>query len=153
MDAGSRHKIPGSETKDFISQSSTGVSGLFASVPHAPPTPTGATQKVHDGCLHMQWVALQERITEHGESIACIVKWKQACSWGRNMLHLWRLLTSNTTLTSDPRKSGPCPAFLAYPARTCRDTQGLWWLPLPTVTTKLSQAFVGHKFLSFCNIS
>ena len=39
------------------------------------------TQRVHDDCLHGRWVALQERNTELGESIAFIVRGNNPASF------------------------------------------------------------------------
>ena len=68
VDAGRRPKIPESQTKDFIAHSKSSIQSfmLICVGSPCPTSPTKVTQRVHDGCLGMQWVVLEERIMELG---------------------------------------------------------------------------------------
>ena len=63
MNAGRRHKTPGSDIKDFITHSTAiarALAWFFASVSHVYQVPWG-WHRIYDRCLHIQWAVLQER--------------------------------------------------------------------------------------------
>lgn len=123
-------RVLGSETKWLsLDKSRTQVPCWFASVSLVPQGSWGpwwlSTHVV--GCFtgqgHWAW------------GLYCFFnRWKQACFEGRNIACLSELITA--ILEKWPMKEDLCLMFLAYPARTCRDPNGPWWLPVLTVTTQ-----------------
>lgn len=88
-----KHKIPGSETKDFIAHSqSNGRSFPIVSVspcPHPPPQ--------SHRFLHTQWIVVQQEDTQLGGFTASAASVNKPTFGGRDCAS-WRFLTAITTL-------------------------------------------------------
>lgn len=59
MDAGKRHDIVGSETKDFVTYSKVEPKLPICASSLGPPSLAGVTQMGLESCLCMQWVVLR----------------------------------------------------------------------------------------------
>lgn len=97
--------------------------GYFPQYPMTHKALGGSTPR-HDGCLHVQSAASQERITELAEPIALTVSGATPSLWAMLLLAL-SSLTASTTRRNALGKERLCLELAARPAkghpRTCAD--------------------------------
>lgn len=130
MNADNRHKIPGSETNGlYFSSQKQDLRVTFICLSF--PCPTRFTGSMMAVC---QCNGLLYRRGSLSLGNLCFrVSGNKPALEAETLPYLSKLLSAHNP-EKWPRKEGLCLAFLAYPARTPRDHQGPWWLPVLTVT-------------------
>lgn len=105
-------------------------------------------QRAQDGCLHIQWVLLQEMKPELRWSLSWFHSERNGCSLGRDVTLFLNTAPRKKTETKIKTKKtwkmnqvkiDQGLAFFVYSARVCRNSQGPQWTVSPTVLKAVTE--------------